>query len=61
MSRVEDKIDTVLEALDVDTRPACDVLQDVLDDEITQREAAEELGWSASRVQKAIHVIQEGN
>jgi len=64
---VEERLDDVAAALDglVDVlageeqRPVGDVLQDVLDDEMTQREAAAELGWSRAKVSRVINQIHE--
>lgn len=67
LKKVEDRLDDIVETLDelVDVlatdeqRPVGEVLQDVLDDEITQRQAAVELGWSASKVSQVVNQIHE--
>lgn len=59
LKRVEEKLDDVLDALDVEQRPVGEVLQDVLDDELSQREAADELGWSAAKVSQVVNQIHE--
>lgn len=67
LKKVEERLDDVVDALDglVDVlaadeqRPVGEVLQDVLDDEITQRQAAAELGWSQSKVSQVVNQIHE--
>lgn len=67
LKEVEERLDDVVDALDglVDVlaadeqRPVGDVLQDVLDDEITQRQAAAELGWSRAKVSQVVAQIHE--
>lgn len=67
LREVEERLDDVVDALDglVDVlaadeqRPVGEVLQDVLDDEITQRQAAAELGWSQSKVSQVVNHIHE--
>lgn len=67
LKKVEERLDEVVDALDglVDVitpeeqRPVGEVLQDVIDDEITQHQAAAELGWSRSKVHKIVNQIRD--
>jgi hypothetical protein len=57
LARLEKKVDQLLVEIGAEPRPVGEVLQDVLDDELTQREAADELGWSQARVSQVVNEI----
>ena len=60
LKKVEERLDGLVDVLASDEqRPVGEVLQDVLDDEITQRQAAAELGWSCSKVSQVVNQIHE--
>ena len=60
LKKVEERLDGLVDVLASDEqRPVGEVLQDVLDDEITQRQAAAELGWSQAKVSQVVTKIHE--
>ena len=60
LKKVEERLDGLVDVLASDEqRPVGEVLQDVLDDEITRRQAAAELGWSQAKVSQVVTKIHE--
>jgi 2-hydroxychromene-2-carboxylate isomerase len=57
LARLEEKVDQLLVETGAEPRPVGEVLQDVLDDELTQCEATEELGWCQARVSQVVNEI----